>query len=66
VRAMSTNRVADEEGLRAEFLKHGIRGIESYIADLFNHVVCLGYPPSWTRHIIHSIHKSGISFDPNN
>jgi hypothetical protein len=29
-------------------------------------VVCTGFIPSWTRHIIHPIHKSGNSFDPNN
>jgi hypothetical protein len=42
---MSTNRATNEEGLQAEFLKHGIRSLESYIVDLFNHVVCSGFPP---------------------
>jgi hypothetical protein len=49
---MSTNRATDEEGLQAEFLMHGIRSLDSHIVDLFNHVVCLGFPHSWTRHII--------------
>jgi hypothetical protein len=63
---MSTNRATDEEGLQAEFLMHGIRSLDSHIADLFNHVVCSGFPHSWTRHIIHPIHKLGNSSDPNN
>jgi hypothetical protein len=65
-RAMSTNKTTDEEGIQAEFLKQGIRSLESYIVDLFNQVVCSGFPLSWTRHIIHPIHKFGSSSDPNN
>lgn len=44
VKAVSNNRAADEEGLQAEFLKHGIQSLQSYIADLFNHVICFGFP----------------------
>ena len=45
---------------------HGFRSLDSHIADLFNHVVCSGFPHSGTRHIIHPIHKLGNSSDPNN
>ena len=38
----------------------------SYVADLFNHVVREGFPPIWSHHIIHPIHKSGATSDPNN
>jgi hypothetical protein len=63
---MNTNRAADEEGLRAEFIKHGVRSLESYIVDLFNQVVCSGFPIAWARHIIHPIHKSRSNSNPNN
>jgi hypothetical protein len=63
---MSTNRAANEEGLQAVLLKHGVNSLKSYIVDLFNQVVCSGFPPSRTQHIIHLIHKSESSYDPNN
>ena len=63
---MSSNKSVDEEGYQAEFFKHGLRVLVSYLADLFNHVVCDGFPPVWSHHIIHQIHKSGTTADPNN
>jgi hypothetical protein len=62
---MSTNRAADEQGLQAEFLKHGIWFLESNIVDLLNQVVCSSFAPSKTQNIIHPIQKSS-SFDQNN
>jgi hypothetical protein len=41
---MNTSRVADEEGFQAELFKHGRPTLLDYIIDLFNHVVCLGFP----------------------
>ena len=63
---MSNNKATDEEGFQAEFFKHGLRALVSYLDDLFNHVVRTGFPSTWSHHIIHPIHKSGPSRDPNN
>jgi hypothetical protein len=63
---MSSSKATDEEGFQAEFFKHGLRALVSYLADLFNHVVRTGSPSTWSHHIIHSIHKSGPNTDPNN
>jgi len=63
---MSTNKAADEEGLQAEFLKHGVWSLDSYITHLSNQGVCSKFPPSWTQHSINPIHKSGSSSHPNN
>jgi hypothetical protein len=63
---MNNNKAADEEGFQAEFFKHGLRALVSHLADLFNHVVRTGFPSAWSHHIIHPIHKSGPSSDPNN
>jgi hypothetical protein len=38
----------------------------SFLTELFNKVVSTGFPSSWSRHVIHPIHKSGPTFDPNN
>jgi hypothetical protein len=63
---MSSSKAVDEEGFQAEFFKHGLCALVSYVAYLFNHVVRTGFPSSWSHHIIHPIHKSGPSRDPNN
>ena len=60
------DKSADEEGYQAEFFKHGLQVLVSYLADLFNHVVHDGFPSVWSHHIIHPIHKSGATSDPNN
>lgn len=46
---MNSNKAADEEGYQAEFFKHGLRPLVSYLVDLFNHVVREGFP---SHHII--------------
>jgi hypothetical protein len=63
---MSNNKSTDEEGFQAEFFKHGLHALVSHLVDLFNHVVRTGFPSAWSHHIIHPIHKSGPSSDPNN
>ena len=63
---MNNSKAADKEGYQAEFFKHGLHPLVSYVADLFNHVVREGFPLVWSHHIIYSIHKSGPTFDPNN
>jgi hypothetical protein len=63
---MNNNKAADEEGFHAEFFKHGLRALVSHLADLFHHVVRIGFPSTWSHHIIHLIHKSRPSLDPNN
>jgi hypothetical protein len=63
---MNTSKAVDEEGFQAEFFKQGLHAMDNHLADLFNHVVCMGFPQSWSHHIIHPIHKSGSSTDPNN
>ena len=63
---MNNSKVVDEEGYQAEFFKHGFRVLVSYLVDLFKHVVREGFPPTWAHHIIHPIHKSGSSSNPNN
>ena len=64
--AMNSSNAADEEGYQAEFFKHDLRALVSYLVDLFNHVVREGFPPVWSHHIIYPIHKSGSTSDPNN
>jgi hypothetical protein len=63
---MNNNKAIDEEGFQVELFKHNVRALVSHLADLFNHVVRIGFPLAWSHHIIHSIHKSGPSSDPNN
>jgi hypothetical protein len=41
---MNTSKAAIEEGFQAEFFKLGIYSLVDYIVDLFNHVVCSGFP----------------------
>jgi len=63
---MNNSKAVDEEGFQVELFKHGLRALVSNLADLFNHVVCTGFPPAWSHCIIHPIQKSGPSSDPNN
>jgi hypothetical protein len=39
--------------------------LESHIVDLFDHVICFGFPYAWYRHIIHLILKLGAKLDLN-
>lgn len=63
---MNSSEAANEEGYQAEFFKHNFCALVSYLVDLFNHVVREGFPPTWSQHIIHPIHKSGSNSNPNN
>jgi hypothetical protein len=56
---MNNYKATYEEGFQEEFFKHGLRDFVSYLADLFNHVLRTDFPPAWSHHIIHLIHKSG-------
>lgn len=48
------------EGFQEKFIKKGIGSLAVYIVDLIKHVVCLGFPSSWSKHIIHRIFELGI------
>jgi hypothetical protein len=63
---MSSNKVADKEGLRAKFFKHGLHARFCHLVDLFNHVVRTGFTLAWSHHIVHLIHKLGPSLNSNN
>jgi hypothetical protein len=63
---MKTNKVVNEEGFKAKFFKQGLHAMDKHLADRFNHAICMGFPQSWSHHIIHSIHKLGSSTYPNN
>jgi hypothetical protein len=63
---MNSSKETDEEGYHADFFKHGISTLVSHLVDLFNHVVREGFPPAWSHHIIHLIHKSCSGSNPNN
>jgi len=63
---MNNSKATDEEGYQVELFKHGFYSLVSYLVDLFNHVVREGFPPAWSHHIIHPIHKSGSSSNPDN
>lgn len=63
---MNNSKEANEEGYQEVFFKHGFHALFSYLVDLFNHVVCEGFPPTWSHHIIHPIHKSSSNSNPNN
>jgi hypothetical protein len=41
-------KAADEEGFQAEFFKHGLQVLDDHLADLFNHVVHIGFPQHYT------------------
>jgi hypothetical protein len=63
---MNNNKAIAEEDFQAEFFKHSLYALVPYLVDLFNHVVRTDFPPTWSHHIIHPIHKSVPSLDPNN
>jgi hypothetical protein len=63
---MNNNKATNEEGFQVELFKHGLRALVSHLDDLFNHVVCTGFPLAWSHRIIHLIPKSDPSSDPNN
>ena len=54
------------DGLQAELLKHDIESLVMPLFDLFNLTIFLGFHDSWTKHIIHRIHKVGDPHEPNN
>jgi hypothetical protein len=62
---MNNDKAADEEGFKAEFFKHNLRALVSYLTNLFNHVVRIGFPSAWSHHIILPIYKSCLISDPN-
>ena len=35
---MSTNKATNEEGIQAEFFKHGLHALDYHLANLFTHV----------------------------
>ena len=63
---MSSSTLADEEGYQAEFSKHGLCALVSYLVDLFNHVAREGFCPVWRHPIIDLIHNQGSTCDANN
>ena len=62
---MNTGGDVDCEGLQSKFLKFGVDFLVFSFLDLFNIVVCLGFPPL-SKHIIHPILKPGDNFYRNN
>jgi hypothetical protein len=63
---INNSKAADEEGFQVKLFNHGLCALVSHLADLFNHLVRTGFPSAWSHNIIHPIHKSGPSLDPNN
>ena len=63
---MKCSRAADEEGFQAELFKFGASVLGPYLSILFNRVIHTGFPVSWSRHLIHPIHKTGPVSDPGN
>jgi hypothetical protein len=63
---MNGSKAADEEGFQAEFFKHGLHALVSYLVNFFKHVVHIGFPSKWSHYIIHLIHKSSPGTDHNN
>ena len=63
---MKCSRAADEEGFQAELFKFGSSILGPYLSILFNRVIHTGFPVSWSRHLIHPIHKTGPISDPGN
>jgi hypothetical protein len=54
---MNINKATNEESFQAEFFKYGLCALISHLDDLFNNVVDIGFPSTWSHHIIHPIHK---------
>jgi hypothetical protein len=61
---MNSSKAANKEGFQVEFFKHGLRALASQLANLFNHVVRIGFPSTWSHHLIPLIYKSGPSSNP--
>ena len=66
VRVMNNNITPDEEGFQDKFFKLGISILGPFLTMLFNWVVCVGFPDSWSWHIIYLIHKFGPTSDLEN
>jgi hypothetical protein len=66
IRVMNPNKVVDEEGFQVELFKHNLHDLDNHLANLFNHVVCIGFTSTSSQHTIDLIHKLGSSADPNN
>lgn len=50
------------DNLQAELLKRAKLTFPPFLSKVFNNVICLGFPSSWTSNIIYPIFKFG---DPN-
>ena len=57
---------ADKEGFLVELFKLNILILYPILPVLFNRVVCTGFPPSWSRHVVYLIHKFRLALDPHN
>jgi hypothetical protein len=64
--ATNSSKATDNKGFQVEFFTDDLRALASHLANLFNHVVYIGFPSAWPHHIIHPIHKSGSNSNPNN
>ena len=40
----------DGEDFQEKFFKHGLLAQDTYLEDLFNHVVCIDFPYIWSQH----------------
>lgn len=58
--------MANEEGFQVELFKLDTMILGPYLSILFNRVICFGFLKSWSRHVIHPIHKSSLTSDPIN
>ena len=63
---MNSNKEADGDSFQEDSFKHGLHALVPYMVDLFNHVVCIGFPSTWSQQIIHPTHKSGPNLDHKN
>ncbi len=66
VRVIHSSRTPNEEGFQVEFFKLGISVLGPFLTVLFNLVVCVNFPDSWSWHIIYLIHKSRLASNPKN
>ena len=62
----TTSTPYDHEGFRTEHIAHGQAVLAPILAHIFIHVVCYGFPSTWSTTTIVPIHKAGDPMGASN
>lgn len=63
---LHTRHAQDHDGLRTEHFSHGQEVLAPLLAQMFNHIVCHGFPPTWSTTTLVPISKAGDPMDSGN